>query len=452
MTMAGDNGQNIDPIVAARALRKLDWFFIPITTIGNGLVWYDKAILGSAAILGMVEDLELSTPDQINPVIMDTSRLSWATSLFYFGMLAGVYPISFILQRFDTGRVLGTIVCMWSLTCMITAAITSYQGLYAQRFVLGFIESAVPTAFSTLISTFYTQQEQPFRQSWWVSAVGPFAIIGGSLNYGFAHITGGDLHSWQYIYLLAGTLTFIFGLFCFDIPSSPASAWFLSDEEKAVTLERLKYGHTGTGFGPLIVRNFGWTSFQSILLQFPIAAFSFLSSVMAGFFASRYSNIRILILIGCCVVVIASCVIVWKSNWAYHAAAPIIGYTMGGALTPFNTMVISLGLSNVAGYTKKSFASATIFVAYCIGNIIGPLMIRTQTRASHYPELWTGLIICYSILICAAATYYVLLRRANRMKQSAQGSDEGAGDNDESTRVAFLDRTDKENVYFRYVL
>ncbi len=35
---------------------------------------------------------------------------------------------------------------------------------------------------------------------------------------------------------------------------------------------------------------------------------------------------------------------------------------------------IGLGTSNVAGHTKKAFYAAATFIAYSLGNIIGPLM------------------------------------------------------------------------------
>lgn len=212
----------------------------------DGIVYYDKAILGSAVLFGMTTDLALSVTDSsVSPPVTDTSRLSWATSLFYFGMLAGLYPMSFALQRFNIGRILGGVVILWAGVCMLTAAVTSYRGLYAQRFFLGFVESIIPTGFMCIISGYYTQQEQSLRQSWWFSSTGLFTIIGGALNYGFAQIKGGSLHSWQYIYLLAGALTVLFGLFCFAMPNSPVSAWFLTDEEKFMAVERLRFSQTG---------------------------------------------------------------------------------------------------------------------------------------------------------------------------------------------------------------
>lgn len=194
----------------------------------------------------MTKDLSLSVVDRsTNPPTTITTRLSWATSIFYFGMLAGLYPMTFSLQRFHIGRVLGVLVVIWGMVAMLTASVTSWQGLYAQRFFLGFVESVMPTAFMCIVSGYYTQQEQALRQSWWFSSTGGWTIFGGALNYGFAQITGGSLAGWQYIYLLAGSLTILFGIVCFAVPNSAVSAWFLSGEERVIAVERLRKGQTG---------------------------------------------------------------------------------------------------------------------------------------------------------------------------------------------------------------
>ncbi|KAI5921923.1 major facilitator superfamily transporter [Camillea tinctor] len=487
MAMVGEERHVIDPIVVARAVRKIDWCLIPAMTVGYGLVYYDKAILGSAALFGMTTDLHLSVvvaASPTGPSTVDTSRLSWATSIFYFGMLAGLYPMSYLQQRFGSGRVLGPVVCLWALVCMLTAAVTSHRGLYAQRFALGFVESAVPTGFMCVVSGFYTQREQALRQGWWFSATGLWTVVGGALNYGFAQIDGGGLRPWQYIYLLAGALTFAFGLLCFALPSLPVAAWFLTPEERFAAVERLRDGQTGvrcarfkgaqlrealldvkiwlvavmmasaytvngavSGFGPLIVSTFGWSTLDSILFQFPLGGLCLVAILLTGWLGSRYQDIRIAMLIVCCLPVIAGCVLIWKSEWSYRAAAPVIGYSITGTFGAVVSLVITLGMSNVAGHTKKSFTSATIFVAYCVGNIIGPQLIKSQTKVYHYPELWLGLIICYCITIVSSVALLFVLRYENKRKEAAVVEDET-----ERAKLAFQDLSDKENPYFRYVM
>ncbi|EAW08934.1 putative MFS transporter [Aspergillus clavatus NRRL 1] len=502
LAVVSEEAMEIDPAVEKRVLRKIDLFFMPAMLIGYGLVYWDKAILGSATLFGMTTDLHLLVIDtSTTPPSKDTTRLSWATSIFYFGMLAGLYPMTFIMQRFNIQRVLGPIVMLWAVTCAATAGVTTWQGLYVQRFFLGtvlsecavvcslrltdpgFVESVVPTGFMTIVSGYYTQREQSLRQAWWFSGTGWFTIIGGAMNYGFGQITSGSLKRWQYIYIFAGILTFLFGLWCCVMPNSPVSAWFLTREERVVAVERLRKGQTGvrcqkikleqikecvfdvkmyliaimmaaaytingaiSGFGPLIVSTFGFDTLDSILFQFPVGGICLIFIPLCGYISSRVPNTRIPMLILCCLPVIAGCVIIWKSTWGYQPAAPVVGYALTGFFGPVVSLIITLGASNVAGATKKTVMAATVFVAYTVGNIIGPQLVKSKTMPQHYPELWTGLIICYCITIAAAVALYLVLWRENRRREAME-LDESQRD-----KLAFNDLTDKENPFFRYVL
>ena len=89
----------------------------------------------------------------------------------------------------------------------------------------------------------------------------------------------------------------------------------------------------------------------------------------------------------------AGFVIIWKSHWGHRPAAPVIGYAIVGFFGPVVSLIITLGASNVAGATKKSCMAAGIFVFYYAGNIVGLQLVKSWTKADHYPELWTGLII-----------------------------------------------------------
>jgi hypothetical protein len=57
------------------------------------------------------------------------------------------------------------------------------------------------------------------------------------------------------------------------------------------------------------------------------------------------------------------------------------------------SLTITVGKVNAAGQTKRCFMAATIFVAYCVGNIVGPQLIKSQTTSRRYSEMWLGLII-----------------------------------------------------------
>ncbi|KAJ5595596.1 uncharacterized protein N7459_001804 [Penicillium hispanicum] len=484
LAVVSDVAQEIDPVVAKRVLRKIDMYFMPAMLIGYGIVYYDKAILGSASLFGMTTDLSLAVYDHsTSPPSVDTSRLSWATSIFYFGMLAGLYPMTLTLQKFNTRHVLGPVVLLWAVVCAATAGVTSWRGLFVQRFFLGLIESVIPTSFMIIVSGYYTQEEQTLRQAWWFSGIGWFTIIGGALNYGFGQISSGLLTRWQYIYIFAGALTFLFGLWCCTMPNSPVSAWFLTPEERRVAVERLRRGQTGvrcqqikldqikesltdikiylvaimmaaaytingaiSGFGPLIVSTFGYNTLDSILFQFPVGGICVIFIPLCGYIPTVVPNTRIPMLIACCLPVIAGCVMIWRSQWGYQPATPVAGYALTGFFGPVVSLIITIGASNVAGATKKSIMAATVFVAYTVGNIIGPQLVKSGTKAQHYPVLWKGIVICYCITIAAALGLYGLLWRENRLRDTFELDDV------QRDKIAFDDLTDKQNPFFRYAL
>jgi MFS family permease len=245
--IVGAEAQTYDQNVERRLIRKVDLWVIPFLWFGYGLVYYDKAILGGASIFGMITSLELRVvvDDSVVPPITSTQRLSWASSIFYFGMLAGVIPMTYAFQRFHLSRVIGAAVVLWGLCCMSTALVTDHQGLYVQRFFLGFLESIMPTAFMVIVSSFYTQREQTWRQCLWYSATGAWTIIGAGFNYAFAGITSGSLERWQYLYIMAGSMTVVYGLCFFLFPQTPNDAFFLRGDEKRISMERLRQSHMG---------------------------------------------------------------------------------------------------------------------------------------------------------------------------------------------------------------
>jgi len=106
-------------------------------------------------------------------------------------------------------------------------------------------------------------------------------------------------------------------------------------------------------------------------------------------------------LVACCLPVIAGCVMIWKSQWGYQPTTPVAGYALTGFFGPVVSLIITIGASNVAGATKKTVMAATVFVAYSVGNIIGPQLVNSGSKAQHYPELWKGLIIWWVCILDA---------------------------------------------------
>lgn len=48
-------------------------------------------------------------------------------------------------------------------------------------------------------------------------------------------------------------------------------------------------------------------------------------------------------------------------------------------------VLMGLSIANTAGYTKRSVSSSGIFVGYCLGNFVGPLIFKQEDAPVYAP-------------------------------------------------------------------
>lgn len=104
---------------------------------------------------------------------------------------------------------------------------------------------------------------------------------------------------------------------------------------------------------------------------------------------------------------------------------------------------IALGTSNVAGYSKKGIYAAGVWIGYCVGNIVGPLLFDAK-YAPRYDESFTGLLIFFAVLIVLAQGLRFMLSRRNKRRNEKYGEPE--------TQHGLDDMTDRQNKSFRWVI
>lgn len=93
-----------------------------------------------------------------------------------------------------------------------------------------------------------------------------------------------------------------------------------------------------------------------------------------------------------------------------------------------------------------------LFVAYCVGNIIGPQLFLAQ-QAPSYNDGFEAMLVCFSI-----AVVFIMILRAYLISQNKKRgtSSISIGVEDLDPREAYeatlkLDKTDKQLPEFRYV-
>ncbi|KAH8727437.1 MFS transporter [Phaeosphaeriaceae sp. PMI808] len=453
---------------ATRLVRRIDKRLMPLLFITYGLQYYDKAMLSQAALFGLQEDLGLQKG----------SRYSFAASIFYIGFIFGSYPAMLMAQRWRIERVAAGIVFAWGVCLMSSAACTSWQGFYAQRFSLGFLESGVSPLFMLIVGSWYQNAEQAFRIGVWYSATGYFSIISPLVNYGVGHVAGGQPNSWRYMYIVAGAITIVWSfvvLVC--LPPEPSCAYGFNARERYIAIARLRPNNSGvrnkhfksshlyeslkdikfglvfliaflmmiangpvSSFIPIIINEFGFDRLHSLLLFLPAGAVIGTMVLAVTYIARRILDIRTWMIVMCqCGTIVAS-TLLWKLprselGGLLFACYFLASYSGGYAV------LMSLQMANTAGYTKKSVTSSGLFVGYCLGNFLGPMLFKSEEAPIYATGFITVLATSAAAAVLAVIYRYICIwDNRKRDKIGSERFDHAFDDN----------RTDLKNHQFRY--
>ncbi|KAG6035720.1 hypothetical protein E4U41_005948 [Claviceps citrina] len=453
-----------------RLRRRTDWRLLPVLAMTYGLEFYDKNILSQAALFGIRQDLGLDRGD----------RFSWSASIFYLGFLVGAYPVMVIAQKYPVERVASAIVTLWGICLISTTACTNYQGLFAQRFVLGMLEVGISPMFMLIIGSWYKKDEQAMRMGIWLCFMGYISMFSPLINYGFGS-TDPDGSSWRLMFYFAGGLSMVWGLLLpFILPPDPIRAKGLSPRERYILVARLRTNNAGvrnrhfktrqavelatdpkfwlvfsisllcmianapiSTFVPLIIKGFRFSNLESLLLLIPSGAWGGTFMLVFSYLAMRVPGIRTWLVVAGQVAVTLGALLLWLLPLSERAALLFAAYilsTLGGGYVA----LMSLQLANTAGYTKRSLASSGLYVGYCLGNFAGPLAFRKQDAPRYAPGFVVVVISAVAAGLLAVLYRYVCVWDNRRRDEAGipEAFDHAFDD----------DLTDVTNPQFRYVL
>lgn len=442
----------------------------------------DKGTINFASIMGIREDTNLHGQEY-----------AWLTTCIYIAILVWEFPTNRLIQRLPIGKYLAFNIMAWGLVLAFTAMCKNFTSLLIVRTLLGIFECVCQPAFVFLSTMWYKRDEQALVIGSFYSMNGFQQCVGGLIAYGIFQVKDAALKNWQILFLLLGALTFAWGLFvAWYLPDTPIRARCWSPEDRVLMLERVRENETGvqnkqfkwnqvvealtdptvwavtlisltnglpTGglgaFSNIILNAFGFTILQTYLLAIAqgVIIMSFLFS--AAWLSKKYSQRLILAFIYTLPNIAGTIVFLTVQTSPSTKVGLLIAFycTQGfGAVATLNLAVMS---GNVAGRTKQVMASTMVFIAWAVGNAIGPQVFR-ENDAPRYTKAFVVHIVIYGVQLVTIVLLRLHLMRQNVLKRRAQHMDatkasgENSGEHLEH-RQAFDDLTDKENPDFRYV-
>lgn len=471
MKYAIDNKEahiELDPIAAKRLLRKIDTYLLPLMCVLYCFQFLDKLSNSYASILGLREDLH-----------MVGNMYSWTGTAFYLGYLVFLFPGSYMLQRLPVAKTVSVFIILWGVI-LCCHATPQYAGFVALRTILGMLESTVTPAFTIITAQWYTQEEQFLRVAFWFGSNGFGTILGAAIPYGLeVHKSLYSMKAWKLIFIVVGSITIALGFVILaHVPDTPAGAWFLTEEEKRLVVERIRTNQQGfgnkhfkryqfmeavtdyktwllflfglstnipsggmTSFGNiLLTEDMGYDVKQSLLMQMPSGAVELTACLGLAYILTLVRARMPMAFIGTGVVVLAQCLL------AFGTLSPVkmAGYNLYAFVPIGFICMLSVVASNVAGHTKKVTTNAILLVGYCVGSLIGPQTFR-ESQAPNYHGAKIAILTCGIISWLTIGAVWIAYVRENKKKDIINKEEYPTFENHE-----FADLTDKENIEFRY--
>ncbi|KAI5449351.1 hypothetical protein NCC49_004756 [Naganishia albida] len=488
----------------ARVLRKIDLRVLPVLCLTYMLQQMCKSALPWASAFDLLPATNLQG-----------TQYSWLTSLLYIAQLAFQPLSSFVLVRFPIKYWILLNLFGWSAVTTATAAATSFTGLAVASFLLGMFQATIANSCVAITQNWWRRREQSYRTTYWQIANSSAAIIGPLLTYGVGHAarSGGGIKEYQAIFICIGLLGVCsVPLVAYLLPNSPETARFLrSGTDRAIALTRLRENQTGTAgntswkwsqfrecladpktwgwafmylltalpsggfgaFGPIITRGFGYSSFQTILMQMPTGVIQIILLWTCTWVTNRI-KLRFPVVALVTLLPIAGAIgllLVPRDQSRSLLACYYIAMT----LSVINPLLLSWGNLNAAGHTKRVVTTSISFVFSCIGNIVGPQVYLARERPYYRTGLYVD-ISCWSCLCLASFVMAGHLKRLNKKQElrriaagrvgkmkdlSIMAVKEAAayrevmraeGASSEAGLKEQEDRTDMENMDFHYVI
>ncbi|KAF2681750.1 MFS general substrate transporter [Lentithecium fluviatile CBS 122367] len=439
-------------------LRKMDLRLIPMLALLYLLSFLDRGNIGNAKIEGLVEDLGMTGP-----------QYNWTLTVFFFTYAAFEVPSNLLLKKLRPSVWLPSIMVAWGIVMTLMGIVQNFEGLLIARIFLGVTEAGLFPGVAYYITMWYCRHEAQLRQALFFSAASIAGAFSGLLAFGISKMDGvGNLEGWRWIFILEGILTVVVAIIAyFTLFDFPETASFLTEEERAFVVWRLKYqgqnkddevqvaqddsfqwrfvkdafldwqiwvniwvywGIVAPLYGislflPTIIRGLGYTSSTAQLLTVPIYITASVLAVAVAYVSDKYGKRSpfILVCLGIMAVGFIMCISTSTPGVIYAGV-----FIAACALYPAFPGNITWLSNNLAGSTKRATGQA---IQIAMGNLAGA-MASNFYRSKDAPHYVLGHALELTFIVAGIFAGLILVlnyRRINkkRERQMAEGAHNG---------------------------
>ncbi|GAA1001566.1 MFS transporter [Subtercola frigoramans] len=427
------------PEIETRIYRKMTVKILPVVMLGMFISYIDRANLGVIAA-PLSKDLGLTA-----------ASFGLAAGFFYIGYLLCEIPSNMFLAKVGARIWLGRIMVSWGLVTIAMAFMQNDVSLYVLRFLLGVAEAGYSPGVALFLALWCPRHLLPKAYSLLNLAVPVALCIGSVVTASLLLLDGvGGIAGWRWVFIIEGIPAIALGIYIFiKLPSKPAKAAWLDDEEKAYLAANVVQTEGSAGHElkqiPAALRRpsvwvFAFTYFSMLIGFWSITYFlptivkdQFkLNVVASGFIAAIPWAFSAIVMF----VVLRSIARTGDRKWHLTGLMAAAAIGLGIGVASGNPVLALVGISiaaagffgvlstfqaAVAQVYAGALAAVSIALVNSVGNVsglVGPYILglfKDSTGSTN-----GGLLIMAGFFAIAAILVYLIIGWADR-----QGIDQG---------------------------
>ncbi|MBV9861621.1 MAG: MFS transporter [Alphaproteobacteria bacterium] len=383
-------------VLERQTMRKVYLRLLPFCFVLYFICYLDRANIGFAA-LTMNKDLALSS-----------YVYGLGAGAFFWGYFLLEVPSNLILERVGARRWICRIMITWGI---VSGAFAFTQGpisFFCLRFGLGLAEAGFFPGMILYFTYWFPPVHRARIVAGFMAAIPVSLGLGAPVSTGFLELNGvWGLAGWKWLFLSEAAPAVVFGLLCLVcLPDRPASATWLSDEEKrwldaemtrerqtvtahrtfsvfqtlwnprVLALAAIHFGQAGVSvglavFSAQIIKNMGLTNMQTGFTTAIPYVFGTIGMLVWGNFSDK-KNERRWNLTASCTVMMLGCLIAGAYAGSWWSVAGLSLMTIG--LYAGNAHLFPLPSVFLAGPALASGIAWVNSVGILGGSISPPVM------------------------------------------------------------------------------
>ena len=228
---------------ATRAYRKVTLRLIPFLLLCYVVAYLDRVNIGFAK-LQMLADVHMSE-----------TAYGVGAGIFFVGYFLFEVPSNLILHRVGARTWIARIMVTWGVLSMLTMFVRGPLSFYFIRFLLGLAEAGFFPGIVLYLTHWFPSARRGKIISMFMTGVAISGVIGGPVSgLIMKQMAGvGDLHGWQWLFLLEGIPSIVMGVAVYlSLPDRIESARWLSSAEQQVLLANLRAEPPGAEHGSVL--------------------------------------------------------------------------------------------------------------------------------------------------------------------------------------------------------